>query len=206
MNFIILLDSQCHFFILQWRGYSTVASYIPSLFFHKVLTTYEKVITILDLCIHWFVASYSWWPNHHWPPFRGICFLEHNSLWCGDHSFYDTYNKAHLVFPPLLAHVCTRAVPPRHPSPRLLGCCIALLLRQKKGGVMPLPSLFLPLVAFFGSFTIAISTFLLSCFQGFLGALGICEVKPLVGFLTEMLVLLDASTNLVKYGICRFSR
>ena len=71
---------------------------------------------------------------------------------------------------------------------------------------MPFLFLFLPLVAFFGSFTTVISTFLLSCFQGFLGALRVYEVKPLVGFLTDMLVLLDASTSLVKYGICRFSK
>ena len=66
----------------------------------------------------------------------------------------------------------------------------------EKGGGIPLLYLLLPLVAFFSSSTIAASTFLLSCFKGFLGALVICEVKPLEGFLTDMLVLLNASITL----------
>ena len=61
-------------------------------------------------------------------------------------------------------------------------------------------------VAFFGSSTTATSTFLLSRFQGFLGALVVCEVEPLEGFLTDMLVLLDASISLVKLGIYKFSK
>ena len=75
---------------------------------------------------------------------------------------------------------------------------------EKGGGILFL-SFFLPLVAFFGSSTIATSAFLLFRFQGYLGALVVCEVELLEDFLTDMLVLLDASTNLVKLGICKFS-
>lgn len=76
----------------------------------------------------------------------------------------------------------------------------------EKGGKTQHISLFLPLVAFFGSSTITTSTFLLSRFQGCLGALAVYEVKPLEGFLTNILVVLDASTNLVKLEIYKFSK
>ena len=111
----------------------------------------------------------------------------------------------HFAFPPLLAHVCTWARPPCHPSPNLQGCCIALPLTQKKGKEYHFSlSLFLPLVAFFGTSTTATSTFLLSCFQGCLEALVVCEIEPMEGFFTNMLILLDASTSLVKLKIYRF--
>ena len=63
---------------------------------------------------------------------------------------------------------------------------------------MPLLSLFLPFAAFFGSSTTATSTFLLSCFQGCIGVLVAYKVEPLDGFFIGMLVLLYASTSLVK--------
>lgn len=34
----------------------------------------------------------------------------------------------------------------------------------------------------------------------------VCEVELLEGFLTDMLVLLEACTNLVKLGIYKFSK
>ena len=76
----------------------------------------------------------------------------------------------------------------------------------EKGGGIPLISLFLPLVTFFVSYTTVISVFLLSRFQDCLGALVACVVELLKGFLTDMLVLLDASTSLMKLVICKFSK
>nr|POF19377.1 hypothetical protein CFP56_57181 [Quercus suber] len=71
---------------------------------------------------------------------------------------------------------------------------------------MPLLSLSLPLAAFFGSSATVTSTFLPSLLQGCLGAFAVCEVETLENFLTDVLVLLDASTSLVKLEICKFSR
>lgn len=76
----------------------------------------------------------------------------------------------------------------------------------EKGGGMLLISLFLLLVPFFTSSTIAASIFLLSHFLGNLEALVVCEVKLLEGFHIHTMVLLADSTNLVKLGICRFSK
>ena len=78
-------------------------------------------------------------------------------------------------------------------------------VETEKGGGIPLISLFLPLVTFFVSSTIATSVFLLSHFQDFLVALVACKVELLDGFLANMLILPDASTSLVKLRICKFS-
>ena len=78
-------------------------------------------------------------------------------------------------------------------------------IETKKGGGIPLLSFILPLMAFFGFSTIATSVFLLSYFQGCLGAFMVCEVELLEAFLIDILVLLNASTNLEKLVICKFS-
>lgn len=79
-------------------------------------------------------------------------------------------------------------------------------IETKKGGGIPLLSLFFSLAAFFGFSTTTTSTFLLSHFQGCFGALVVYEVEPLEGFLTDILVLRNASTNLMKLEIYKFSK
>ena len=76
----------------------------------------------------------------------------------------------------------------------------------EKGGGILLFSLFLPLVTFFVFSTTSSSIFLLSRFQDCLGALVVYEVELLEGFLTNTLVLLEASTSLVKLRIYKFSK
>ena len=89
----------------------------------KVIAT--SAYAFFDLC-----TLHSWWPSHPWPYSHGICFSEHNSLWCGDSC--DTDSKALLAFPFLLVHAFTQARPSCHPLPRLQGYCITPLLRQKR--------------------------------------------------------------------------
>jgi len=76
--------------------------------------------------------------------------------------------------------------------------------KEKEGGI-PLLSLFLLYIAFFVSSTIVAFIFLLSHFQHYLETLATCEVKPLEGFLIDILVLLANSASLVKLGIYKFS-
>ena len=80
-----------------------------------------------------------------------------------------------------------------------------LILRQRRGEEYCFFSLFLPLVTFVFS-TTASSIFLLAHFQNCIGALVVYEVEHLEGFLTNMLVLLEASTSLVKLRIYKFSK
>ena len=112
----------------------------------------------------------------------------------------------HLAFLSLLAHVYYSGKTSTASFTQASRMLYSSFAKTEKGGGILLFSLFLPLVTFFVFSTIASSIFLLAHFQNCLGALVVYEVERLEGFLTNMLVLLEASTSIVKLRIYKFSK